>query len=193
MNETDMIPHIIEIFWIEKLRFTQYCFQQIGRISDAEYESSDQSRSKSIAWAIEQMAAFDRNFAFYLPISILFSSFFFLGNIEESEIEKDIEAIRDKYTPPAFPLHLLDISISSAKELKIPETSPSRSKLMKEWRLTLIRVEEKFEKFSEADAFRKRYTSLSGIHTIPGSINNSTEFCHRLWHEHIGPFLINES
>ena len=64
MNETDMIPHIIEIFWIEKLRFTQYCFQQIGRISDAEYDSSDQSRSKSIAWAIEQMAAFDRNFAF---------------------------------------------------------------------------------------------------------------------------------
>ncbi|TGL62241.1 hypothetical protein EHQ58_03285 [Leptospira ognonensis] len=193
MNETDMIPHIIEIFWIEKLRYTQYCFQQIGKISELELEHSGPDRTKSIIWAVEQMAAFDRNFAFYLPISILFSSLFFIGTIEERDVEEDIEGIRDKYTPPAFPIHFLDIQISSARDLKINTNGTRRDTFLKEWQLTLIKIEEKLHKFSENDAFKKRYTSLTGIHTIPGAINNSTEFCHKLWNHHVAPYLKPES
>ncbi len=193
MNETDMIPHIIEIFWIEKLRFTQYCIQQIRKYPESELEFSNHDRPRSMLWALEQMAAFDRNFAFYLPISIKFSSLFFLSSFGEQEVEKDIEGIRDKYTPPAFPVHFLDIQISAAKDLKIDDSGLRSDKFFKEWRLTLLKIEEKLSKFSEADAFKKRYTSLSGIHTISGAINNSTEFCHTLWNLHIAPYIKTES
>jgi hypothetical protein len=193
MNETDMIPHIIEIFWIEKLRFTQYCFAQISHIPESDLDFSNEMRSRSMFWALEQMAAFDRNFSFYLPISIRISSWFFLSSFGETEVEKDIEDIRDRYTPPAFPINFLDINISSASQLKIVDSGRRSDKFFKEWRLTLIKIEEKLTKFSDADAFQKRYTSLSGIATLPGAINNSTEFCHRLWNEHIAPFIKNES
>jgi hypothetical protein len=193
MNETDMIPHIIEIFWIEKLRFTQYCIQQISKIPETELATSDARRPKSIVWALEQMAAFDRNFAFFLPLSTRFSSLFFLGSFEEMEVEKDIEDIRDRYTPPAFPVHFLDIQINTAKDLKVGDTNSNRDKFFREWKLTLIKIEDKLSKFTESDAFRKRYASLTGIHTIPGAINNSTEFCHTLWNEHVVPYLISES
>jgi hypothetical protein len=192
MNETDMIPHIIEIFWIEKLRFTQYCILQVNKVSETDFALTSHDRPKSILWALEQMAAFDRNFAFFLPISIKFSSLFFLGSFEEMEVEKDIENIRDRYTPPAFPIHFLDIQISSAKELKIKNDGTKQERFFKEWQLTLLKIEEKLEKFTDADAFKKRYTSLTGIHTLPGAINNSTEFCHTLWNQHIGPYIKSE-
>ncbi|WP_244594381.1 hypothetical protein [Leptospira ryugenii] len=188
-----MIPSIIEIFWIEKLRFTQYCFQKIASISREDWERVPSPQAKSVAWAVSQMAAFDRNFAFYLPASMALSTFFFRSKIEELDIEKDLVEIRDKFTPPAFPLHFLDISIQRAADLKIPESDRERTRIMKEWRMTLVKIEEKLGQISEAEAYKKRYTSLTGIYTIPGAINHSTEFCHRLWNEHIVPFIKSES
>ncbi|WP_210416337.1 hypothetical protein [Leptospira idonii] len=193
MNETGMLTHILEIFWIEKLRFTQYTFQQIAKLTEEEYEFSGEGRPKSIAWAVDEMAAYDRNFSFYLPLSMRVSSLFFFAPYQENEVEKDIESIRDKYTPPAFPVRFLDISIDSAKQLEIKESSPQRDKLLKDWRLTLLRLEDRLSKLSEEDAFKKRYASLSGIHTIAGAINNSTEFCHFLWNQHAAPFINHES
>jgi len=193
MNETDMMPHIIEIFWMEKLRFTQYCFLEISKIPVSQLEVSTVDRPKSISWALDQMAAFDRNFAFYLPISIRFASFFFLGKVDEAEIEKDIESIRDKFTPPAFPNGFFNINITAAKDLMVPPADPTTSKLMKEWRLTLLKIEERLSRFTEEDAYRKRYVSLSGLHTVPGAINVSTEYCHGLWHNHASPYIKNES
>ncbi|TGN14322.1 hypothetical protein [Leptospira ilyithenensis] len=189
MNETDMLTHILEIFWIEKLRFTQYTINKIAKIPDSEYEFSSADRPKSIAWAVEQMVAFDRNFAFYLPLSLRFGALFSFPPYKELDVEKDVEDIRDKFTPPAFPLRFLDISIDSAKLLNITNVNVSKEKLIKDWRLTLIRIEDRLAGLSEKEAFKKRYASLSGIHTLPGAINNSTEFCHFLWNKHAAPFL----
>lgn len=184
-----MIPHIIEIFWIEKLRFTQYCFDQLAKVSEIEFAVTSAKRPKSIAWCLEQMCGFDRNFAFYLPVSMSLSSIFFFTAYQEFDVEQDIESIRDQFTPPAFPLHFLDIVIKSATDLKIQKTEPLKTQMMEDWRSALIKIEQRLSLLSADDAFKKRYASLSGIHTVSGAINNSTEYCHDLWNQNVAPFL----
>ncbi|MDF3820436.1 hypothetical protein P3G55_11020 [Leptospira sp. 96542] len=175
-----MLTEILDIFWKEKLRFAQYCFDTLAKM-DLDRLQKKQTDGKSLYWAVGQMVAYDRNFSFYLPLSLKLSSFFFFASFKEQEIEKDLESIRDAYTPPAFPAHFWEISIASVGELKIKTTDPKIKELCESWKLVLEQLETKLSGISDKDAYRKRYTSLTGIHTISGAINNSTEYCHYLW------------
>lgn len=175
-----MVTEILEIFWKEKLRFAQYCFDELASL-DAKTFQTKQATGKSPQWVIQQMVSYDKTFRFYLPISLRISSFFFFQSFKDQEIEKDLEAIRDRYTPPAFPAHFWEIHITEAKELKIKATDPLVKEQCETWKEVLLQLESKLSLISESDAYRKRYTSLTGIHTISGAINNSTEFCHYLW------------
>ncbi|MCU0823942.1 MAG: hypothetical protein MUF77_04810 [Leptospira sp.] len=180
-----MLAEILNIFWKEKLRFVQFCFDSLKSCDSATLNQKNESTKKSIRWAIQQMIASDSNFNFYLPISVRFSSFFFLGSFKDQEIERDLDEIRDKYTPPAFPPQFWEISIQEAEELKILSEDEEVRKLCESWKEVLVRLEAKLAKISEKEAYRKRYTSLTGIHTISGAINNSTEYCHYLWNLYI--------
>ncbi|TGL51328.1 hypothetical protein EHQ59_10500 [Leptospira kemamanensis] len=184
MNETDMVTEILEIFWKEKLRFAQYCFDELASL-DAKTFPGKGKTGKSPQWVLQQMVSYDKTFRFYLPISLKLSSFFFFHSFKDQEIEKDLESIRDRYTPPAFPAHFWEIHISEAKELKIKATDPLVSEYCESWKEVLLQLEEKLSQISETDAYRKRYTSLTGIHTISGAINNSTEFCHYIWNRYM--------
>lgn len=185
MNETDMLTEILEIFWKEKLRFVQFCFDSLSKLSNESLHKKSQNHKKSVHWAISQMIASDRNFSFYLPLSIRLTSFFFFGSFREQEIEKDLDQIRDKFTPPAFPAHFWEINIQSAEGLKMEALDSEVQKLCEDWKGVLLLLEEKLARITEKEAYRKRYTSLTGIHTISGAINNSTEYCHHLWNVYI--------
>ncbi|TGM74863.1 hypothetical protein EHR01_09805 [Leptospira mtsangambouensis] len=180
MNETGMVTEILEIFWKEKLRFAQYCFDELAPL-DAKAFTEKKTSGKSAEWTLQQMISYDRNFSFFLPLSLRISGFFFFTAFKDQDIEKDLEAIRDRYTPPAFPTHFWEIQISKATDLKIKATDPQVKEQCESWKEVLVRLESKLSGISERDAYRKRYTSLTGIHTISGAINNSTEFCHYLW------------
>lgn len=184
MNETDMVTEILEIFWKEKLRFAQYCFDELATL-DAKSFQKKRSSGKSPEWVLQQMVSYDKTFRFYLPISLKISSFFFFHSFKDQEIEKDLENIRDRYTPPAFPPHFWEIHISDAKEINIKALDPIVKQHCESWKEVLLELELKLSHISETDAYRKRYTSLSGIHTISGAINNSTEFCHYLWNAYM--------
>lgn len=179
-----MVTEILEIFWKEKLRFAQYCFDELASL-DAKTFPGKGKTGKSPQWVLQQMVSYDKTFRFYLPISLKLSSFFFFHSFKDQEIEKDLESIRDRYTPPAFPAHFWEIHISEAKELKIKATDPLVSEYCESWKEVLLQLEEKLSQISETDAYRKRYTSLTGIHTISGAINNSTEFCHYIWNRYM--------
>ncbi|TGM05577.1 hypothetical protein [Leptospira jelokensis] len=185
MNETDMVTEILEIFWKEKLRFAQYCFDELATL-DAQTFQEKGKTGKSPQWVLGQMISYDKTFRFYLPIALKISSFFFFHSFKDQEIEKDLETIRDHYTPPAFPSHFWEIQITEAKELKIKALDPLVAVQCESWKEVLTQLEAKLSLISESDAYRKRYTSLTGIHTISGAINNSTEFCHYLWNRHMG-------
>lgn len=179
-----MVTEILEIFWKEKLRFAQYCFDELASL-DAKTFQTKQATGKSPQWVIQQMVSYDKTFRFYLPISLRISSFFFFQSFKDQEIEKDLEAIRDRFTPPAFPAHFWEIHITEANELKIKATDPLVKEQCETWKEVLLQLESKLSLISESDAYRKRYTSLTGIHTISGAINNSTEFCHYLWNTYM--------
>ncbi|EMY62008.1 hypothetical protein [Leptospira terpstrae] len=180
MNETDMVTEILEIFWKEKLRFAQYCFDELASL-DSKSFLEKRPKGKSAQWTLQQMVSNDRTFSFYLPISLKISGFFFFTTFKDQDIEKDLEAIRDRYTPPAFPSHFWEIQIEKAENLRITAKDPLVKEHCEFWKEILVRLEVKLSEISERDAYRKRYTSLTGIHTISGAINNSTEFCHYLW------------
>lgn len=184
MNETGMVIEILEIFWKEKLRFAQYCFDELASL-DAKTFAEKRTSGKSAEWTLQQMISYDRNFSFFLPLSLRISGFFFFTAFRDQDIEKDLETIRDKYRPPAFPTHFWEIQISKASDLKIKATDPKVKEHCESWKEVLIRLEVKLSQVSERDAYRKRYTSLTGIHTISGAINNSTEFCHYIWNLHM--------
>ncbi|TGL92460.1 hypothetical protein EHQ68_01210 [Leptospira congkakensis] len=184
MNETGMVTEILEIFWKEKLRFAQYCFDELALI-DAKSFADRRAGGKSPEWTLGQMISYDRNFSFFLPLSLRISGFFFFTAFKDQDIERDIEAIRDRYTPPAFPSHFWEIQITKATDLKIKAADPVVKEHCESWKDVLERLEVKLSLISERDAYRKRYTSLTGIHTISGAINNSTEFCHYLWNLHM--------
>ncbi|XDD55967.1 hypothetical protein AB3N62_14685 [Leptospira sp. WS4.C2] len=180
MNETDMVTEILEIFWKEKLRFAQFCFDELAPL-DAKSFLEKRPNGKSPQWTLQQMVSNDRTFSFYLPISLRISGFFFFTSFKDQDIEKDLEAIRDRYTPPAFPPHFWEIQIAKAEDLRIKAKDPLVKEQCESWKEILVRLETKLSGISDRDAYRKRYTSLTGIHTISGAINNSTEFCHYLW------------
>ncbi|ABZ98961.1 hypothetical protein EHQ92_00835 [Leptospira biflexa] len=184
MNETDMVTEILEIFWKEKLRFAQYCFDELSHLDGKSFVGKTDS-GKSPEWVLHQMVSYDKTFRFYLPISLKISSFFFFNSFKDQEIEKDLESIRDRYTPPAFPSHFWEIQISEAHQLKIKATDPLVKAQCDVWKEVLLQLESKLSLISQTDAYRKRYTSLTGIHTISGAINNSTEFCHHLWNTYM--------
>ncbi|XDD45922.1 hypothetical protein AB3N60_14565 [Leptospira sp. WS39.C2] len=185
MNETNMVTEILEIFWKEKLRFAQYCFDELTSFDSKTFQEKG-TTGKSPQWVLQQMVSYDKTFRFYLPISLKLSGFFFFHSFKDQEIEKDLESIRDKYTPPAFPAHFWEIQISEAKNLTIKATDPMVKEQCESWKEVLLHLESKLSAISESDAYRKRYTSLTGIHTISGAINNSTEFCHYLWNTYFG-------
>ncbi|WP_208861466.1 hypothetical protein [Leptospira brenneri] len=184
MNETGMVTEILEIFWKEKLRFAQYCFDELAPLEAKSYVAIGPT-GRSADWTLQQMISYDRNFSFFLPLSLRISGFFFFNSFKDQEIERDLETIRDRYTPPAFPSHFWEIQITKAADLKIKAEDPFVKRQCESWKEVLVRLESKLSGISERDAYRKRYTSLTGIHTISGAINNSTEFCHYLWNLHM--------
>ena len=184
MNETNMLTEILDIFWREKLRFVQFCLDELSQIDRTRLDQTN-NQGKTFRWAIQQMIAHDRNFSFYLPFSLRLSSFFFFSSYKEQEIEKDLENIRDRYTPPAFPSHFWEIKVQNARELRIKSSDPDVRALCETWLEVLVRLEAKLAQISEREAYRKRYTSLTGIHTISGAINNNTEYNHLLWNLHL--------
>lgn len=179
-----MVTEILEIFWKEKLRFAQYCFDELALL-DAKAFAEKKTNGKTPVWTLQQMISYDRTFSFYLPLSLRISGFFFFTTFKDQDIEKDLESIRDRYTPPAFPAHFWEIQIAKAEDLQIKATDPLVKEQCESWKEVLVRLESKLSGISERDAYRKRYTSLTGIHTISGAINNSTEFCHYLWNLHM--------
>ncbi len=188
-----MLAPILSVFWIEKLRFTLYTLRRANECETEQLSSNVSPNGKSVISVLEECLEHDRSFGFYLPFSLRFSGFLIFPRLEESDIEKDIEFIRDKYTPPAFPQHFLDIKIETAQDLVIPNVKPELAKLLSDWRDTLNKIETKLSLISQPEVLRKRYFSLTGIHTLSGAINKSTEYCHVLWHKYAEPNFLNKS
>lgn len=173
-----MLAKILSVFWTEKLRFTQYTIEELAKLSEFEFQAP---KTPSYGTILQKMVDCDRDFRFFLPISMKLSGFLFLPRLAEWDINKDIEIIRDRFTPPAFPPHFFEIRIQSASELRSENLPKYLSGLVFQWKGELMNIESRLERISEEEAYRKRYFSLTGIHTISGAINRSTEYCHQLW------------
>lgn len=187
-----MLAPILSVFWIEKLRFTLYTLRRANEC-DPEILHKVISPGKSVLSVLEQCLEHDKKFGFYLPFSLRVSGFLIFPKLEESDIERDIEFIRDKYTPPAFPQKFLDIKIQSAQDLILSDVKPELSGLFVDWKDTLLKIEERLSIISQAEVLKKRYFSLTGIHTLSGAINKSTEHCHMLWHKYAEPNFLNQA
>lgn len=171
----------LELFWVEKIKLTQYTWNHISHLTDQGLDYPGDLARGNIRKTLRSEFIVDRKFLFYLPISIRMSQILPFSPMGQSELERELTQVRDICNPPALPTNLSDLIVRSSDDLDFRETDPGLHVFFQDWKETLNRLEAIFTSITEEDALRLRYFSLKGIFSLPSAVNLTAMTNHHLF------------
>ncbi|WP_010571292.1 hypothetical protein [Leptospira broomii] len=165
-----MDTELLSLFWIEKIKLSQYTIQTVKNLTDVQLDHPD-TLGETVRRYLNSMVASDFLFRLSLPVSIGISSILPIPRQQESEIEKDLVRVRDLFGSPPLPPGLKDIIVTSAEGLYFDECNPSLKSVFERWKRILLRLEKTIHNVSQKDSLKYRYFSVLGIVSLPVAIN----------------------
>ncbi len=165
-----METELLDLFWTEKIKLSQYTIQTVKDLSDTQLDHTD-TLGETVRRYLNSIVASDFLFRLSLPVSVGISSILPIPRQTESEVEKDLVKVRDLFGSPALPSHLKDIVVSSAEGLYFEGCNPSILPVLERWKKILLRLEKSVQGLAQKDSLKYRYFSVLGIVSLPAAIN----------------------